>query len=81
MRIELSLANVDNGATARLVNLDQGSLTIPASRIVQNGTALTLEFKSIGAAFSGTVNADATAVAGTFTQARGSVPITFSRKK
>jgi hypothetical protein len=81
MRIELSLANVDNAATARLVNLDQGSLTIPASRIVQNGTALTLEFKSIGATYSGTVNADATAVAGTFTQTRGSVPVTFSRKK
>jgi hypothetical protein len=80
MRLMLHVANVDGGATARLVNLDQGALEIPASRITQSHYALTLEFKSVSATYAATINADATILTGVFTQGPGSVSVTFSRR-
>jgi hypothetical protein len=79
MRLLLHLANQDNASTARIVNLDQGSLEIPATTIVQDGATLTLEFKSVGASYKGTLSADGTEVSGTYSQAKSSVPLVFRR--
>ena len=81
IRLVLSIANDEDGATARVVNLDQGSLEIPASTITVSESKVTLEFASIGAAFSGVLAADGTAIAGTFSQSQGSAPLTFTRAK
>ena len=79
MRLVLSIANDEDGATARVVNLDQGSLEIPASTITMSGSTVTLEFASIGASYAGTLSPNGSELAGTFSEARGSVPLTFSR--
>ena len=79
MRLVLEVANTTAGATARLINLDQGSLTIPATTITQDGTRLTLVFKSIDGTFTGTLNAAGTELAGTISQRQGTMPLTFTR--
>jgi len=79
MRLVLSIANDDDGATARIVNLDQGSLEIPASAITMRDSTVTLEFASIGASYAATLSPDGSVLAGTFSEARGSVPLTFNR--
>ena len=79
LRLVLSIANDDDGATARIVNLDQGSLEIRASTITVRESAVTLEFASIGASYAATLSPNGSELAGTFSEARGSVPLTFSR--
>jgi hypothetical protein len=80
MKLVLEIANTADGATARLINLDQGSLTIPASTITQEGTTLTLVFKIIDGTFAGTLNAAGTELSGTISQRQGSMPLTFTRE-
>jgi hypothetical protein len=79
LRLVLSIANDDDGATARIVNLDQGSLEIPASTITVSGSKVTLEFTSIGASYAATLGADGSELVGTFSEARGSAPLSFTR--
>jgi hypothetical protein len=80
-RLVLSIANDEDGATARVVNLDQGSLEIPASAITVTGSKVAFEFASIGATYTGVLAEDGTAIAGTLSQSQGSVPLTFTRAK
>jgi hypothetical protein len=80
MRLALEIANRDGGAVARLINLDQGSLEMPASAITQDGARLTLEFKSVGVSFAGALNAAGTELSGTISQRQGSLPMTFTRQ-
>ena len=79
MQLVLEVANTGDGATARLINLDQGSLTIPASTITQEGASLTLVFKSIDGTFTGALNAAGTELTGTISQRQGKMPLTFTR--
>jgi hypothetical protein len=79
MHLELTLANRDGAATARLVNVDQGRLEIPASRISQAETTLTLEFKSVGVSYEARLEADGRELSGTLRQGAGSLPMTFTR--
>ena len=77
----LSIANADDGAAARVFNLDQGSLEIPATTITVTGSTVALEFKSIAATYTGVLSAEGTEIAGTFSQSQGSAPLTFTRAK
>jgi hypothetical protein len=79
MRLQLHLANQDGASTARVVNLDQGSLEIPATTIAQDGATLTLDFKNIGASYAATLSADGAELNGSFSQAKRSVPLVFRR--
>ena len=79
LRLVLEVANTDDGATARLINVDQGSLTIPASTITQEGTSLTLVFKSIDTTFTGALNTAGTELTGTIAQRQAGMPLTLTR--
>lgn len=79
LRVVLTLANHANGtATGRVVNLDQGSLEIPLA-ITQKASAVTLDFYSVGASYSGVLNAAGTELVGTYNQGPATVPLTFHR--
>jgi hypothetical protein len=77
--LKLTIANQpESGATAAVVNLDQG-IEIPVSAITQAGASLTLEFKAIGASYAGAISKDGAELVGSFRQGTGSVPLTFHR--
>jgi hypothetical protein len=79
LRLVLTLANhADGTASARLVNLDEGSLELPAV-ITRAGSSVTLEFKVVGASYTGTLNGSGTELAGTYTQGPITAPVTFHR--
>jgi hypothetical protein len=76
----LVVANQPDGtAIGRIINLDQGRLEIPASAMTSTTDSLNLEFKSIGASYRGVINAEGTAIAGTYRERDRSVPLTFVR--
>jgi hypothetical protein len=80
MHLTLAMANQGNGtSTGKIVNVDQGGLTIPVA-IAQSGATVTLTFSPIaGASFTGTLNDAATELAGTYTQNERTAPLTFRR--
>jgi len=79
LRLVLTMANHPDGtATARIVNLDQGEVALPAT-ITQTGASVTIETSAVVSAFSGALNATGTELAGTFTQGPLNLPLTFRR--
>ncbi len=81
MRIALTLANNANGrSTGTLTNLDEGSLVIPVATIARKGSNVTLAFDVVEGSFAATLNADHTALTGTWTQGVSSGPITLKRE-
>jgi len=79
-RIVMTLANRADGTSAgTLVNLDQNRMEIPITTITQRGATLTLEVKAINGSYASTVNADATALVGTWTEDNLTLPLTFRR--
>ena len=81
VRLTLTMTNRPDGTSAAsFVNVDEG-LEIPVSAITQAGSSVTLEIKSIGGSYTGSVNGAGTELAGTFSQGTGSVPLTFKQAK
>jgi hypothetical protein len=81
VRLTLTMTNRPDGTSAAsIVNVDEG-LEIPVSAIAQAGSSVTLEIKSVGGSYTGSVNGAGTELAGTFSQGAGSVPLTFKRTK
>ncbi|MBZ5557465.1 MAG: hypothetical protein LAO77_09360 [Acidobacteriia bacterium] len=78
-RVALKLTNHPDGtATGSLINLSEGGLEIPM-RITQTGSSVTLETTVVAGTFSGTLNAAATELAGTWSEGPVSKPVTFHR--
>lgn len=67
------------GLKATLDSPDQNATGIAVSAISFVEPALKFELRQIGAAFEGEVNADRTAVSGTWTQGGSSIPLEFAR--
>jgi hypothetical protein len=79
LRLVLTMTNhADGTATGRLVNLDEGSLELPA-RITRTGSSVTLDFNVVGASYTGTLNDSGTELSGTYTQGPITAPLTFQR--
>jgi hypothetical protein len=79
LRLVLTMTNrADGTATGRVVNLDEGSLELPA-RITRTGSSVTLEFNVVGASYTGILNDAGTELAGTYTQGPVTTPLTFQR--
>jgi hypothetical protein len=75
----LTLSNQPGGtASGSFVTTDDG-LEIPIAVINQNASTVTLDLKAVGASYSGTLNPDATEMAGTYTQGSLVLPLTFRR--
>jgi hypothetical protein len=79
-RVVLKMANQSDGTSSgTLVSLDEGGVAMPVA-ITQNGSTLTLDIRTIGASFSGALNAAGTELAGTYRTAQGAeVPLTLQR--
>ncbi|MDA1372937.1 MAG: hypothetical protein O2971_19585 [Proteobacteria bacterium] len=79
-QVEMNITNNSDGtATAAIINLSQGRLTIPAASINVDGTQITLDLVAISGSYSGNVNDDASAIEGTFTQGSAQMPLNFSK--
>jgi hypothetical protein len=78
-RLALKLANEPDGtATAKIVNLDQGGVEIPAV-ISQTGASLQLALKSIAGSYSAELNKEATELSGTFQQGGRTFALVFRK--
>lgn len=76
----LTLTNRPDGtAVGNFVNVEE-SLEIPIAVITQQADTVTLEVTAVGGSYSGRVDADGTALVGTFRQGPASLPLTFHRK-
>ena len=78
LRLVLTLANGPDGATGRLVSVDQNNFEIPVSRITEEGSRLKLVITMVSGGFEGDVKGDE--IAGTWTQGPLSLPLVFKRK-
>ena len=82
MRVTVSLSNHPDGTcTGTVANLDQGGLEIPITTITQKASAVTLDVKIVNGVYAGTLNADGTELAGTWTQGPFEAPLTFRRAR
>jgi hypothetical protein len=79
MRVSLTLTNRPDGTSVGTVaSADGGDLSLPVA-ITQQGSSLTVEVVSVGARFTGTLNAAGTEIAGEWRQGGGSLPLTLRR--
>ena len=77
LRLVVALAVEPDGTmTAEMTDIDEGGLKSPA-KITQQGSTVTIETLAVPATISGTLNADATELNGTFTQGPNSLPLTL----
>lgn len=78
LRLVLHVEKAGEGLKASLDSPDQGATGLAVDTIRLEGDALSLEMKRLRASFQGKLNAKATEIAGTWTQA-GKLPLTFRR--
>ena len=81
MRIVVTLVNhADGTATGTAMNLDGGEVPIPISRIVQQGSSVTLEIKVVSGSYVGSLSADGSELAGKWSEKSFSAPLTLRRQ-
>ena len=80
LRLVLHITKAAGGSfTGTLDSIDQGAMAIPVSSVTLKGPQLGLGVVAVHASYSGKVNADASAISGTWTQV-GSLPLEFKRQ-
>ena len=75
----LTLANGPDGATGKLVSLDQNNLEMPVTTIAEEGSRLKFTISMVSGAFDGEIKGSE--IAGTLTQGPLSLPLTLKRAK
>ena len=75
----LTLANGPDGATGKLVSLDQNNFEMPVTTIAEEGARLKFTVSMVSGAFDG--ENKGSEIAGTWTQGALSLPLTFKRAK
>jgi hypothetical protein len=78
LRLVLTLANGPEGATGKLVSLDQSNFEMPVARIAEAGTRLTLTVPMVSGGFEGEVKSGK--IPGTWTQGPLSLPLVFKKR-
>lgn len=79
LHLALHISAGDNGTLkATMDSIDQGANGIPVSSMALKGSKLTFSIDTIHGSYEGTVNAAASAIAGTWTQGQA-MPLTFTR--
>ncbi|HEV7239908.1 MAG TPA: hypothetical protein VGQ36_11775 [Thermoanaerobaculia bacterium] len=76
-QIALRLSNHADGTATG--SISSAGTEIPIARIVQAGSDVTLDVKTVGGSYTGTLDAGGTELAGTWTQGPFSAPLTFRR--
>jgi len=80
LRIVVVIANADGGGLrATFYSIDQTAQGMPASNVTLQGNTFRLSLPAVNGGFEGTLNADRTSIAGTFTQSGNSLPLSLSR--
>ena len=79
MRLVLTMANQPDGTAAGTVMSPDGSGVAVPIGMTQKGPNLTVDVPSIGASFAGVLNTAGTELAGTWTQATASLPLTLRK--
>jgi uncharacterized protein (TIGR03435 family) len=80
LRIVVVIANADGGGLkATFYSIDQTSQGMPASAVALQGNTVRLSLPAVNGGFEGTLNADRTSIAGTFTQGGNGLPLTLNR--
>ncbi len=77
-QIGLKMANHPDGTSTGSVITSEG-VEINITKITNKDASLTLEVKNVGGSYVGTLNANGTELAGTWTQGKFVAPLTFHR--
>ena len=78
LKLVLTLANGPDGATGKLVSVDQNNFEMPVSKITEQGSHVKLVITMVSGGFEGDVKDGE--IAGTWTQGPGSLPLVFKRR-
>jgi hypothetical protein len=81
MHLIFHFANASNGLTASMDSLDEGVKGIPATVVTRADSALTLEFKQMGAKFAGKIAGDLNTIEGKWLQGTAAIPLKVTRAK
>jgi len=73
--------NADGSLKGTIDSLDQGANGLPISSISRSGDTVKLDLKIISGSYEATLNKEASAMSGTFTQGGASLPLAMQRKK
>lgn len=73
--------NADGSITATVDSIDQGANGLPVASIARTGDTVKMDVKAVGGSYEGTLNKDASAMTGTWSQGGGSIPLTVQRNK
>ena len=80
MRLIVKMANQPDGtATGTIVSPDGSDVEVPIA-MTQKGSNLMIDVTSIGASYSGVLNATGTELAGTWTQQSSALPLTLRKQ-
>jgi fermentation-respiration switch protein FrsA (DUF1100 family) len=79
LRLLFQITNTPEGLQATFNSLDEGGGAIPVSSVKRDGARLTIEIKSIGSSFSGTLDKELTTIDGTWNQRGNSLPLTLKK--
>jgi len=81
MRVVVTLTNHGDGtSTGTVMNLDGGEVSIPISRIAQQGSQVTLEIKVVSGSYVGSLSADGAELTGTWSEKTFSAPLKLRRQ-
>jgi uncharacterized protein (TIGR03435 family) len=80
LRTVIKISNADGGGLkAVMYSIDQGGQGLAASTVTLQGSTVRISIAGIGGTFEGTLNADRTSIAGTWTQ--GGAPLSLTLKR
>ncbi|MCB1057512.1 MAG: alpha/beta fold hydrolase [Acidobacteria bacterium] len=80
LRLSLEVeSRQDGGLAATFTSIDQGMTSFAADKASLEDRAVKVSVEKIGASFEGTLNADGSAIDGTWSQGGRSMPLTFTR--
>jgi hypothetical protein len=73
--------SADGSITATFDSVDQGVNGLPVNSIARTGDTVKLDLKAVSISYEGTLNKDASAMTGNFSQGGGSLPLNLLRKQ
>jgi hypothetical protein len=79
LRLKVIIANGPEGATAKMISVDQGGAEIPVSAITQKDARLSLEVKAVNGGYEGELNKEGATLTGTWTQGGNSLPLVLKK--
>ena len=80
LRLVVHFANQpDKTVKATLDSPDQNAMGLPLTDVVQTGSAVEFQLRLVNGGFKGTLNKEATQMAGEWSQGGGSVPLTLKK--